>query len=43
MTLGDYKASIHQCLYDAITGDVYQNDKLIVDTNIRNGSMLVLL
>ena len=43
ITMGEYKAGIHQCLYDKATGNVYENDKLIIDTNIRNGSCLVLL
>ena len=43
ITLGEYKASIHQCLYNKLTGMIYDNGALIVDTDIRNGSSLVLL
>ena len=43
LTLDSYKASIHQCLYNKETGDIYDNSKLVIDTDIRNGSRLVLL
>ena len=43
LTNGAYKGSIHQCLYDEFTGNIYENNKLIIDTNIRNGSHLVLI
>lgn len=31
------------CLYNSVTGDKYDMDKLILDTDIRNGSILVLM
>lgn len=31
------------CLYNSVTGDKYEMDKLIYDTDIRNGSVLVLM
>lgn len=43
LTFDEYKGGIHQCLYDKESGNVYDNNKLIIDTDIRNGSVLVLL
>lgn len=43
LTMGEYKASVHQCLYEKSTGKIYENNKLIIDTDIRNGSTLVLM
>ena len=43
LTLDSYKGSIHQCLYNKETGNIYDNSKLVIDTDIRNGSCLVLL
>ena len=31
------------CLYSSVTGDKYEMNKLIFDTDIRNGSILVLM
>ena len=30
-------------LYNALTGDVYDMNKLVRDTDIRNGSIVILL
>lgn len=40
---GVFVADNTVCLYNSITGDKYDIDKLIYDTDIRNGSILVLM
>ena len=40
---GEYKESITDILYNVTTGERYYPDVLLVNTNIRNGTKLVLL
>ena len=40
---GVFVSSNTICLYNSVTGDKYEMDKLIFDTDIRNGSILVLM
>lgn len=42
LTGGVYAVSTKTNLYDANTGSAYDMDKIILDTNIRNGSRIVL-
>lgn len=43
LTNGEYVGSKHQALYDEFSGRTYPNDILVRDTNIRNGSWLILI
>lgn len=43
MTNGELEISNCNALYNVTTKERYQPDVLLADTNIRNGSMLVLL
>ena len=43
MSNGEYKESITDILYNVTTGERYYPDVLLVNTNIRNGTKLVLL
>lgn len=43
LTDGEFIASNSDSLYNAITNEKYQSDILLANTNIRNGSELVLL
>jgi len=40
---GVFVVSNTVCLYNSVTGDKYEMDKLIYDTDIRNGTILVLM
>lgn len=40
---GVFTSSNTVCLYNSVTGDKYDMDKLVYDTDIRNGSILVLM
>lgn len=42
LTGGVYAVSNKANLYDAITGNVYNMDATVLDTDIRNGSKIVL-
>ena len=43
LTDGEYELSKANVLYNAMTKEKYQSDILLADTNIRNGSCLILL
>lgn len=43
MTNGVYIASNVNCIYNSVTGEKYHMDTLVRETNIRNGSILVIL
>lgn len=43
MSNGEYKLSNSNCLYNQVTGEKYLSDILVFNTNIRNGSTLILL
>ena len=43
MTNGVYIASNANSIYNSITGEKYHMDVLVRETNIRNGSILVIL
>lgn len=43
MTEDQFKISNNNVLYNSFTGEKYDVDKLLIDTDIRNGSELVLL
>ncbi len=43
LTDGEYPLSNCNVLYNALTKEKYQSDILLANTNIRNGSSLVLL
>lgn len=43
MTDGEYVLSKCNCLYNAETKEKYSSDVLLANTNIRNGSLLVLI
>ena len=43
MTDGEYLLSESNCLYNISTKEKYASDILLINTNIRNGSSLVLL
>lgn len=42
-TNGLYRGNEKNLLYDSITGDMYDMNSLVRDTNIRNGSVVILL
>lgn len=42
-TNGLYSGNEKTFLYDSITGNVYDVNSLVRDTNIRNGSVVILL
>ena len=43
MTEGEFELSKTNVLYNSFTGESYDIDKLLIDTDIRNGSELILL
>lgn len=43
LTNGVYIGSNKTFLYDSVTGDKYNINDLVIKTNIRNGSVLVLM
>ena len=43
LTIGEYQLSNCNVLYNVVTKEKYQSDILLANTNIRNGSQLVLL
>jgi len=43
MTNGVYVASNTSCIYNSVTGEKYHMDVLVRETDIRNGSILVIL
>ena len=43
MTDGEYLISESNCLYNISTKEKYASDVLLINTNIRNGTKLVLL
>ena len=43
LTDGEFTISLNNKLYNAITKELYYSDVLLANTNIRNGSSLVLL
>lgn len=43
MTNGELKLSNSNKLYNSLTNERYQSDVLLINTNIRNGSILVLI
>ena len=43
LSLGSFNVSDDYVLYNALTGDVYDMNKLVRDTDIRNGSIVILL
>lgn len=43
LSLGSFDISKNYVLYNGITGDIYDVNKLIRDTDIRNGSVVILL
>lgn len=43
MSNGELKKSTDNSLYNKMTGEKYEYDQLLIDTNIRNGSKLILI
>lgn len=43
MSTGYFVMSKKNCLYSGDTGDMYLFDQLIIDTDIRNGSKIILM
>lgn len=43
LTDGEFELSLNNKLYNKTTKELYQSDILLANTNIRNGSSLVLL
>lgn len=43
ITDGKYSVDVHKSLYNKETGYRYNNNSLIADTDIRNGTRLVLI
>ena len=43
MKKGNYKSNDNAKLYNTLTGISYQPDTVLIDTDIRNGSVLVLI
>ena len=43
LTDGDYVATQKALLYNAVTGERYDINVLVKDTNIRNGSRIILM
>lgn len=43
MTDGKYKIDIHKNLYNKETGQRYNNNALVLDTDIRNGTRIILI
>ena len=43
LSLGEYKLSDNNTLYNALNGNIYDSDTMLLNTDIRNGSILVLL
>lgn len=41
--LGEFEENNHNCLYDGETGQRYTVNELVRNTNIRNGSRLILM
>lgn len=42
-TNGSYELDVHKNLYNHETGERYNNNAIVIDTNIRNGTNLVLI
>ena len=40
---GEFEIANNNGLYNADTGELYDVDKLLIDTNIRNGTKLILI
>lgn len=43
LTNGEIELSNKNSLFNGITNEIYHPDKQLIDTNIRNGSILVLI
>lgn len=43
ITDGKYKVDIHKNLYNKENGQRYNNNALVIDTDIRNGTRLILI
>ena len=43
LSLGSFDMSKNYVLYNGMTGDVYDMNNLVRDTDIRNGSVVILL
>lgn len=43
ITHGEYEGNIHQNLYNRYNNSRYNNNSLVYETDIRNGSCLILL
>ena len=43
LTDGEFPLSLSNKLYNSMTKELYQSDILLANTNIRNGSYLILL
>ena len=43
LTNGIYDGTDKSCLYDRVTGEKYSMNSLVRETNIRNGSSLILI
>lgn len=43
LTNGEIAASNKNSLFNSITNEIYNPDKQLIETNIRNGSILILL
>ena len=43
LSLGSFDMSKNYVLYNGLTGDIYDVNKMIRDTDIRNGSIVILL
>ena len=42
-TNGEYEIDPHKNLYNHETGERYNNNMVVIDTNIRNGTNLILI
>lgn len=43
ITDGKYKVDVHKNLYNKESGHRYNNNTLVIDTDIRNGARLILI
>ncbi len=42
-TEGQYQIDVHKNLYNKETGQRYNNNQLVIETDIRNGTRLILI
>ena len=41
--IGDFEENNHNCIYNGETGERYQINDIVRNTNIRNGSRIILM